>query len=190
MLDGDVLCRAVLYPKQWRQGVYSPEASLPLGERNHQGSFALSFGSRYLLRDVNGAHLYGVETANLSNKGLMDRLGRELTEEEKQQYVAFYDIIVGEIRQINPEMHMISICWKPEHGRDEHFEIQISELPSAMNRSRKERTRERTRILGGLVARLWGPCMWLKEIELSGSIVPVSLPIGNRGGCCGYKERQ
>lgn len=186
MLDGDVLCRAVMFPRQWRQGVYSPEAALALG-RISEGRFAISVGSRYLLKDIEGAHKFGMGTADLANKGLEAREGRPLSPEELQQYVGFYDIFVGAIRGISLEMHRIDILWSPEHNRQEHFEIQVSELPSAKQRTRKDRSAERTRIIGALFARFWGPCMWLEQIEVNGELTPVILPPGTQGGCCAYK---
>lgn len=187
MLDGDILCRAVLFPRQWTQGVYSSEAALALGSRNSEGKFCLSFGSKYLLRNTSGVHEFGISTADLANAGIEKRLNRPLNDSEKQQYVAFYDIFVGSIRQISLEMHNLDIRWKVEHGRQEHFEIQISEMPSAIQRPRKERQLERTRILAFLFARFWGPCVFLNSVEVGGNVIPIVLPEGKQGGCEEYK---
>jgi hypothetical protein len=158
MLDGDLVCRSVLFPRCAKNGQFDETALVNFTDVERDGSFyALSVASRFILRDETGAHNYGIRTADAANRGIAIRTGRAPLADEEVHYVGFYDLLCGEIRSVPLGFYSSQIRWVLENGENAHFQIEwrrngkVPEGPGNIDKKlRKDRTAARTLIASKL----------------------------------------
>jgi hypothetical protein len=178
MLFDDLFCRAVLFPKAWPNNVFDVEALLRLDEiSGADDRYAMSVGSRYILKDEVGAHYYGCATAEKSNQRLQRTAGRQLnTLGETVHYLGFYDLRYGEVTEIKLTCYDVIIKWRPEDGEDAHFQVEL--VGKVGDWPKKQRKNERRDARAFLALCLDGPrrhvcdCDSRYRDDLSAIVVP------------------
>jgi hypothetical protein len=156
MFDGDLVCRSALFPKFLSNQVFATEALLNFTKIDDGRVYALSVGSRFLLRTDEGAHGYGCQAARLANKRFVEKNGRPpapLT--EKVHYLGFYDLACGHVRSLELDHYDLEINWRPEHDSDAHFQVEFHRRPSQA--SDRQRRQDRTAAIAVLADMLSGP---------------------------------
>lgn len=156
MFDGDILCRAALYPKFINpEGVFDEEILLNFMNVKGTELYAMSVASKLLCRSENGVHDYGCKAAEGANDRFTRDNGRApkpVTEEV--HYLGFYEMTYGALTTLSMDHYEVRCYWKPENGLDMHFQAEFA--PSGSG-SRKERRRDRQAAVGVLADRTFGP---------------------------------
>jgi hypothetical protein len=126
MQSKDLLCRAILFPKCAQEGVFDDAALLLLVNAAGDGQmYGLSFGSRYILRDVLGAHSYGCRTAATMNLLYQKRTGSPPPPQKQVHYLGFYDLDHCDLSTLVLDHYYTSVRWVKEHGEDAHFQLEL-----------------------------------------------------------------
>ncbi|WP_156418345.1 hypothetical protein [Aureimonas sp. D3] len=175
MQPKDDLCRAALYPRFVKAGVFDDEALWSLSSIKNEIHYAISVASRFGLRDDQGVHRYGLNAARTANEGFEARSGRKPDVEQEVFYLGFYVIHADVIDSLPLHYFSASIKYAPEHGEREHFQIEI--YLSDKNSSTRQRKKDRVALRVGLAAKMRGPKVytsdeiaerpdWLSDIHL------------------------
>lgn len=164
MLPDDCVCRSVLYPRGFAQDdVFELATFMRADRRKGTDIFALSVGSRVLLKNDEGAHAYGQASAKVANEGLLERSGlEELPADQVVHYLGFYDIAYGDVLSTRSDWFWLDVRYRPEHGNDAHFEIELRERKGATRRQRKD---DKALVELALASRLKGPIRYISKIE-------------------------
>ncbi|CAD7023079.1 hypothetical protein REJC140_00086 [Pseudorhizobium endolithicum] len=178
MLDGDLLCRAALYPKfVTPEGIFDEEMLLtfmPLGEGE---SYALSVASHFLSRGNDGVHSYGCGAATIANERFVQKNQRAPSPvTEEVHYLGFYQFTRGQLMSIEMSYYSLRCFWKPEHGADMHFQVEF--VPKGAQGTRKERRQDRRAAVGMLTGMLRGPHRHIcqKDLPHKDALEAVDLP--------------
>lgn len=156
MFDGDVVCRAALYPKFITpSGVFDPESLLHFQSSKNKTAYSLSVASKFICRSDDGVHAYGEHAASIANRRFQDKNGREPSPvTEKVHYLGFYELYCGDIRGLNLEYYNANCYWLPENGADCHFQVDLVETKQG---TKSDKRADRRAAVGALYDRLWGP---------------------------------
>lgn len=181
MLPNDLLCRSVLFPRGFDDDVFELATFMRSKRRYENGPFVISVGSRFLLKNDEGAHQYGRRAAEVANEGELARSnGVPIPETEIVHYLAFYDITHSDVVGTKADWYRIGVSYRPEHGNDAHFEIELSESGG----SRKQRKDDRAAVEMLLASRLVGPVRDVIDhpdakvrARLQAAVLPVSTGI-------------
>ncbi|MBB3393268.1 arginine utilization protein RocB [Rhizobium sp. BK275] len=157
MFDGDLVCRAVHYPKFITPaGIFDEELLLKFDSQPDGTTYAMSVASKFLCRNSEGVHGYGAIAATSKNERFRERHNRDpepLTEEV--HYLGFYEFTAGAARAIPMTHYSVSCVWKPEAGQDVHFQIEMRQ--TVANGTKAQRRNDRRAAIGVLFANLYGP---------------------------------
>ena len=156
MLKG-VLCRAVLYPKCAKEGVFDDLALLQLvNEKKDKKVYGLSLASRYFLKDEQGAHGYGCRTAQNINSEYEKNRGEPPPENKVTHYLGFYDVDKPSVLSLPTSHYRIELKHKIEHGERAHFNFEMH--PTDFDgTSDKARRQDRNTAMLAMITKLRGP---------------------------------
>ncbi len=173
--------RSALYPKIMDAGLVAPEQivspfSPKIMEDGIEG-FALSVGRTMMLPDVAAVHDFGCRVADAANVGLVRRKGGELIRgKETVHYRGAYDLSVEKVSEIHSDTFSIGVEHCPEHGLDEHCDIELR--PRDPQMSKTQRSKARTGVIAKLYLLLRNPRPYVCECDedLRGMLEQIELP--------------
>ncbi|PQZ51913.1 hypothetical protein CQ052_05100 [Ochrobactrum sp. MYb15] len=177
MFNGDIVCRSALFPRFLANGVFDENLLLDVTSNTDKSVYSISVGSRFILRDDNGAHRYGIRAAKLGNERFLRQKGRHPEPlVEKVHYVGFYDLICGDVRSVQMRFYRLGIVWKPEHGNDAHFQVDFTR--NNVNATKKELRDERLFAISIIATFLKGPFRAIdpEEVDLIDELMKIELP--------------
>lgn len=176
MFDDDLVCRAIVHPKCAPAGVFDPESYLKLRETSPAKThYVMSVGSRYLLKDEDGAHRYGCASARITNSRQSNP-----TPENRCFYIGFYDLYYGEIVSINSTYYDIAVVWQKEEVSDAHFHISF--VNKSGGGTHAARRHDRMAAISLMFARCIGPYRSLcpEDVAMAVELNDIDLPIQGR----------
>lgn len=151
------LCRAVLFPKCAKDGVFDDLALLQLVDVNKNKTvYAMSLASRYLLRDDDGAHAYGCRTAENINGAYEASNGSPPPDHKKTHYIGFYDVDKPNVLSLPTDHYHIELKHKVEHGERAHFNFEMHPTDLA-GTTEKIRRQDRNTAMYAMITKLHGP---------------------------------
>lgn len=152
-----ILCRAILFPKCAKEGVFDELALLQLIDINRDKTvYGMSLASRFLLRTDAGAHGYGERTARQMNADYERARGEEPPENKRVHYVGFYDVVKEAALSLPISHYRIELKHKIEHGEKSHFNFELHPL-DLEGTSDKQRRQDRNTAMYAMVKKLAGP---------------------------------
>ncbi len=156
MFDGDLICRAALYPKfVTPDGTFDPESLLRLQSSKNDTVYSLSVASKFLCRDAEGVHTYGRGAAKVANDRFIEIHSRPPSPVTEQvHYLGYYELFCGDVRSLKMQYYKPRCYWLPEHGSDAHFQVDFDLCGEG---TKKERRQDRRAAIGILFDRMWGP---------------------------------
>lgn len=137
MLPRDVFCRSIEFPKDFPAEVLDLENFFLFQAEGE--NYVLSVASRFLLRTLGQVHEYG--RGVVSEKNEKRPLSRELDRPDLRKYVGVYEFFAGCIMDLDSKEYTSSIRWKPEGGRDEHFQVELIRVGDGSEGARKKARR-------------------------------------------------
>lgn len=156
MLKG-LLCRAILFPKCAKDGVFDDLALLQLVDVNKDKTvYAMSLASRYLLRDEEGAHGYGSRTAQSINDAYENSRGEPPPENKRTHYLGFYDVDKLSVLSLPISYYRVELKHKIEHGETAHFNFEMHPT-DLQGTNEKARRHDRNTAMLAMITRLRGP---------------------------------
>jgi hypothetical protein len=165
-MNRGILCRSIFYPKCARSGVFDELALLQLVDiHNNKSVYGLSLASRYLLRDEDGAHRYGRDTAVRMNEAYETRVGAPPSPEKKTVYLGFYDAPNESLKKVSLEYYELRIKHLVEHGERAHFQLELQDrgLLGTGKSNDKLRRDDRTVAMMKVLSFLSGPRRFSNE---------------------------
>ncbi|MFC5038047.1 hypothetical protein [Tianweitania sediminis] len=147
MQRDDVLCRAALFPRFIKDGVFDIETLMRFSTVEEDSHYAMSVGSKFLLRTSDGVHNYGCAAAQIANDNFREKNGRDPEPlNEAVHYLGFYELPFHSIKDVRGRLtnHHLSVRWVPEHGQDAHFQVELwKTVPAGARQLRRDRVAAR-----------------------------------------------
>lgn len=137
MFPEDRIFRPVIHPKVCPAGVLDEDAYFQFRKIDNE-TYRISVGSRFLARNIDGAHSFGLTVADAQdssarrNKGLQGRVC---------YYIGFYDATWGEIRQAETDTYYLELKWSPENGLDAHFNLSLCQKSTEKTKAQRKNDR-------------------------------------------------
>jgi hypothetical protein len=179
MLDGDLFCRSVIYPKGWDNDVFSFEGLVDLrdwSEEKDRKRYIVSVASSFLLRSEDRAHKYGCSVAASMKARALAGVKDDNRDVIIPHYLGYYEAYCGSIKSFALDYYRMELKWSPENGNDEHFDLAMvltRSLPtSKAHRDDLKEAKKR------IAAALMGPKRRICECdaEIADSLTAIELP--------------
>lgn len=121
----DVFCRAAVFPRCVSAADRLEDSALLQVSGKGLGKRGISLASRYLCRDEDGVHDFGLRVAAEGNLRLSNA-NVKLDDSCENLYLGYYSFYYKDYCSVSSGEANMRLYWKPENGDDRHFQIDIS----------------------------------------------------------------
>jgi len=153
MLPRDIFARALEFPKDFPNDAFDPENYFQFSAMGKgSADYALSVASRFQLGTVEAVHSYGLAVVEAKNARYT--LDKGVEPDPRKKYVGFYDFFAECIESVTFKTYNVRMKWRPENGRDAHFQVELLWTGADGKEARKK---DRRRAVQALYDGCFGP---------------------------------